>query len=319
MLGVGGRRRLGRRAGSPTGAASAPRTPTRTAAGATPAAARLNEAYAVLSRAKRAGAATRGALAPATDPPASPPPPPPPPRWACAVVGGDTLLLAAPPDEAFALLLEAGHRVGNVSYVDRSCAIFEVVVRQDDETCSLVVTAPGPGARHRGVPHPGGAWSGPASLSPDRRRPGGGRPALSGRKPVACGHHGAMTDGKVIPEAELPTTDEGWRQRLDPLQFEVARQGGTERAFTGIYWDTKDDGTYRCVACGQPLFSSDTKFDSGTGWPSFWEPLDGDPVKLISDTQPRHGAHRGPLRPLRLAPGPRVRRRSPSPPACATA
>jgi hypothetical protein len=59
------------------------------------------------------------------------------------VVGGDTLLLAAPPDEAFALLLEAGHRVGNVSYVDRSCAIFEVVVRQDGETCSLVVTLQG--------------------------------------------------------------------------------------------------------------------------------------------------------------------------------
>jgi hypothetical protein len=111
-------------------------------AGATPTAVRLNEAYAVLSRAKRAGArhATPSG-APAAASPAPPPPPPPP--VGVAVVGSDTVLLAAPPDEAFALLLEAGHRVGNVSYVDRSCAIFEVVVRQDDETCSLVVTLQG--------------------------------------------------------------------------------------------------------------------------------------------------------------------------------
>jgi hypothetical protein len=100
---------------------------------AAPTAVRLNEAYAVLSRAKRAGAL-----------PTSPAPPPPtPPPVGVMVVGNDTVLLAAPPDEAFALLLEAGHRVGNVSYVDRSCAIFEVVVRQDDETCSLVVTLQG--------------------------------------------------------------------------------------------------------------------------------------------------------------------------------
>ena len=106
--------------------------------GATPTAVRLNEAYAVLSRAKRTGVLpTRPAPRPA------PPRPPAPPPVGVAVVGSDTVLLAAPPDEAFALLLEAGHRVGNVSYVDRSCAIFEVVVRQDDETCSLVVTLQG--------------------------------------------------------------------------------------------------------------------------------------------------------------------------------
>lgn len=83
-----------------------------------------------------------------------------------------------------------------------------------------------------------------------------------------------MTDPKEIPLEELPTTEEGWRERLDPLQFEVARRGGTERAFTGIYWDTKDPGIYRCVACKQALFSSEAKYDSGTGWPSFWKPLD---------------------------------------------
>ena len=103
-----------------------------------------------------------------------------------------------------------------------------------------------------------------------------------------------MTDAKEVPEADLPTTEEGWRDRLDPLQFEVARRGGTERAFTGVYWDTKDAGTYRCIGCGAPLFSSDTKFDSGTGWPSFWKPLEDDRVKLISDRS--HGMVRTEVR-----------------------
>jgi len=103
-----------------------------------------------------------------------------------------------------------------------------------------------------------------------------------------------MSDAKEIPVEDLPTTDEGWRERLDPLQFDVARKGGTERAFTGIYWDNHEDGTYRCVACGQALFSSDTKFDSGTGWPSFWEPLDDDRVTLIRDTS--HGMIRTEVR-----------------------
>jgi hypothetical protein len=133
-------------------------------AGATPVAARLNEAYAVLSRAKRASAATP-APTPATTPPAPAPPAPPP--VGVRVVGGDTLLLAAPPDEAFALLLEAGHRVGNVSYVDRACAIFEVVVRQDDETCSLVVTLQGRAHGTEAVLTLE-AMERPASLPPDR-------------------------------------------------------------------------------------------------------------------------------------------------------
>jgi peptide-methionine (R)-S-oxide reductase len=103
-----------------------------------------------------------------------------------------------------------------------------------------------------------------------------------------------MTDAKEVPEADLPTTEKGWRERLDPLQFEVARRGGTERAFTGIYWDSKDTGTYRCIGCGVALFSSDTKFDSGSGWPSFWEPLEDDRVKLISDRS--HGMVRTEVR-----------------------
>jgi hypothetical protein len=108
--------------------------------GATATAVRLNEAYAVLRRARRDGTLDEPAVSP---PEARTPPPPPPPRVGVAVEANDTLLLAAPPDEAFLVLLEAAHQVGNVSYVDRSCGIFETVVRQDDETCSLLVTLQG--------------------------------------------------------------------------------------------------------------------------------------------------------------------------------
>jgi hypothetical protein len=114
--------------------------------GTTRAAARLNEAYTVLGRARRQGPPVGSATAPAGTPGApGPPPPPPPPRVGTAVVGDDTLLLAAPPPEAFALLLEAGHRIGSVSYVDRSSGIFEVVVHEAGETCSLLVTLEGRG------------------------------------------------------------------------------------------------------------------------------------------------------------------------------
>lgn len=64
-------------------------------------------------------------------------------------------------------------------------------------------------------------------------------------------------------------TDEEWKKELTPEQFQVARKAGTEPAFTGKYWNSKEKGTYACACCGQPLFTSDTKFDSGTGWPSF--------------------------------------------------
>src|SRR5215813_7036478 len=77
-----------------------------------------------------------------------------------------------------------------------------------------------------------------------------------------------------VSRDELPQTDQEWRERLTPEQFQVARQAGTERAFTGEYWDCHDDGTYECVCCGQPLFSSDTKYESGTGWPSFFQAID---------------------------------------------
>jgi peptide-methionine (R)-S-oxide reductase len=78
-------------------------------------------------------------------------------------------------------------------------------------------------------------------------------------------------------------SDDDWRRELTPEQFEVTRRGGTERPFTGPYWDEKSDGMYRCVCCGTELFSSDTKFDSGTGWPSFTEPLNLEHVELRPD------------------------------------
>jgi peptide-methionine (R)-S-oxide reductase len=73
-----------------------------------------------------------------------------------------------------------------------------------------------------------------------------------------------------------------------------ARRGGTERAFTGEYWSSKDPGTYRCVGCGQPLFDSDTKYDSGTGWPSFWQPLDD--AAVTTEVDRSHGMVRTEVR-----------------------
>lgn len=74
-----------------------------------------------------------------------------------------------------------------------------------------------------------------------------------------------------------------WKENLTPLQYKVTREAGTERAFTGHLWDAKAQGTYRCSNCGQQLFSSETKFESGTGWPSFFDPLNDDSIKLIED------------------------------------
>ena len=84
-----------------------------------------------------------------------------------------------------------------------------------------------------------------------------------------------MTDQTRKPDSE-------WRAKLTPEQYRIAREKGTERAFTGAYWDNKAKGTYRCVCCGEALFSSETKYDSGTGWPSFWAPLA--PEKVATET-----------------------------------
>ena len=79
-------------------------------------------------------------------------------------------------------------------------------------------------------------------------------------------------------------TDEEWRKELTPEQYHVARQKGTEPAFTGKYWDNHEKGLYRCACCGAELFQSDTKFESGTGWPSFYAPVDPDKVRTEEDT-----------------------------------
>lgn len=82
---------------------------------------------------------------------------------------------------------------------------------------------------------------------------------------------------------KIRKTEAEWRAQLTPEQYQVVRKHGTERAFTGEYVYAKEDGTYCCVACGQPLFSSKTKFESGTGWPSFWDVLDRGNVELVED------------------------------------
>ena len=82
---------------------------------------------------------------------------------------------------------------------------------------------------------------------------------------------------------EVTLSDEQWRERLTPEQYDILRRHGTERPFTGTYWDVKDDGMYHCVGCGAELFSSDTKFDSGTGWPSFYEPAVAENVEVRRD------------------------------------
>ena len=93
---------------------------------------------------------------------------------------------------------------------------------------------------------------------------------------------------------KVKKSDEEWKKQLTPIQYEVTRKAGTERAFTGEYWNNHDTGVYKCACCGEPLFSSDTKFESGTGWPSFYQPID--PANAESKTDVSYGMVRTEVR-----------------------
>lgn len=99
-------------------------------------------------------------------------------------------------------------------------------------------------------------------------------------QPVPVAAERASADSGLVA---LTLTEDEWRARLSPDQFHVLREQGTERAFSGAYWDTKTAGTYACAGCQLPIFGSDTKFDSGTGWPSFWRPLKPGNVAQVVD------------------------------------
>jgi peptide-methionine (R)-S-oxide reductase len=94
----------------------------------------------------------------------------------------------------------------------------------------------------------------------------------------------------MTPMEQVKLSEEQWREKLTPEQFDVLRRQGTERAFTGEYWNVKDDGIYRCAGCGAELFDANAKFDSGTGWPSFTEPVIADAVETREDVA--HGMRR---------------------------
>jgi len=97
---------------------------------------------------------------------------------------------------------------------------------------------------------------------------------LNGLTSLAASFRLLVRDPYPAFMAEKTFSEEELRERLSPGQFAVTQEGGTERAFTGKYWDAKEDGTYHCVVCGDALFRSETKYESGSGWPSFWEPIE---------------------------------------------
>ncbi len=94
-----------------------------------------------------------------------------------------------------------------------------------------------------------------------------------------------MADTETIDSPKKVVKSESeWERELTPQQFEITRQHGTEPAFSGEYWNTKTDGIYECICCGEELYTSETKYDSGTGWPSFWKPINDEKILTRTDT-----------------------------------
>ena len=108
-------------------------------------------------------------------------------------------------------------------------------------------------------------------------------PTGPGKQPVPVSIY-LVTEGELLMVDKVVKTEAEWRKQLTPLQYNVTRKKGTELAFTGQYYRSKEPGIYQCVGCGTDLFKSDTKYESGTGWPSFWEPVAPENIRTETDT-----------------------------------
>jgi peptide-methionine (R)-S-oxide reductase len=134
----------------------------------------------------------------------------------------------------------------------------------------------------------GGQTAGPAPAPPEDVQNMGASPEMSKKSPAAAAAPPSSFTRRgrhLVPETieKVERSEAEWRRLLDSAAYHVVRQKGTERAFTGAYWDHHADGTYLCAACELPLYGSETKFDSGTGWPSYWAPLDPRVLRTESD------------------------------------
>ena len=166
-------------------------------------------------------------------------------------------------------------------------------VGNHDKSCQRGVDAEKPGACAHASAKQGTCKSAQGDSTRVRQGAGPGHCSMKceGKTVEAAGRNRDVTSGGCAMENEkIRKSDEQWKAQLTPEQYRIARQKGTELAFSGKYWKTKTKGTYRCTACGQPLFDSEDKFDSGTGWPSFTAPIEAGNVTAKPDES--HGMRR---------------------------